>query len=284
MLFTRLASAGVYAVSVLAAVSLPSAAGAGLIWSDEFDGTGLSGAWTKSKFWWDGDGYNGADHVYRDNALSVSNGALSLTLRRDNATSWQGDPVQYVSGLVQTGGILGRTAPGFSYQYGYAEARIRMPKGQGIWPAFWTLPASYDDGAGELDIVEYIGSEERNVYSFVHTRGRNSGGSWTAPVDLSQDWHTYGMDWQPDHLGFYVDGVLRRMITDPALIPHEPEYLILNLQTGGDWAGFPDGTTPLPATMLVDYVRVSTSVPEPTAVAALVAALVWSSTRRRRRA
>ena len=273
-------SARICALGFFAAMSLSTVARAGLIWSDEFNGTSPSSAWTKSRFWWNGDGYNNADHVYRDSAVSVSGGALSLTLRRENATSWQGDPVQYVSGLVQTGGIEGRTAPGFSYKYGYAEARIKMPKGQGVWPAFWTLPASYDDGAGEMDIVEYIGSEERKVYSFVHTRGRSSGGSWTSPVDMSQDWHTYGLDWQPNHLKYYVDGVLRRTITDPALIPQVPEYLILNVQTGGDWAGFPDATTQLPATMLVDYVRVSTAVPEPTAALALVPILALSSARR----
>lgn len=282
MCVRTLAFARLFALSVLALASLPTPARAGLVWSDEFNGTSPSAAWTKSKFWWNGDGYNDADHVYRDKAVSVSNGALALTLRRENATSWQGDAVKYVSGLVQTGGVAGRTAPGFSYRYGYAEARIKLPKGKGVWPAFWTLPTSHDDGAGEMDILEYVGSEPRNAYSYVHTRGRHSGGAWTSPVDLSQGWHTYGMDWQPNYLKFYVDGALRRTITNPAMIPHESAYLILNLQTGGDWAGFPDAKTQLPATMLVDYVRVSTSVPEPAAALAAVPVLAWSLVRRRR--
>ena len=282
MLFNSRAFARSCVLGFLAAVSLPAVAHAGLIWSDEFNGTSPSSAWTKSKFWWNGDGYNNASHVYRDNALSVSGGALALTLRRENATSFQGTPVQYVSGLVQTGGIRNRAAPGFSFRFGYAEARIKMPKGQGVWPAFWMLPASYNDDAGEIDIMEYKGSEANKIYSFVHTNGQSDGGAWTAPLDMSQDWHTYGVDWRPDSLNFYVDGILRRTIANPALIPQEASYLILNLQTGGGWVGLPDATTQLPATMQVDYVRVWTSVPEPTAAAALVPVLAACSMRRRR--
>jgi beta-glucanase (GH16 family) len=136
------------------------------------------------------------------------------------------------------------------------------------------LPASYNDDAGEIDVMEYIGSEPKNVYHYVHTNGKNEGGAWTSPVDMSLDWHTYGVDWQPTHLKFYVDGVLTRTITTPSMVPQEAEYLILNLQTGGSWAGLPDATTTLPATMKVDYVRVYTGLPtanpEPRAAALLL--------------
>src|SRR4030095_4622616 len=103
--------------------------------------------------------------------------------------------------------------------------------------------------------MEYIGSEPNNVYHYVHTNGSNSGGAWTSPVDMSQGWHTFGVDWQATSLKYYVDGVLRRTITTASLIPQESEYLILNLQTGGSWAGFPAAATTRPAATKIDSLR-----------------------------
>jgi beta-glucanase (GH16 family) len=245
-----------------------------LVWSDEFNGSSLSSTWTNGKFWWGGDSYNNPAHVYRTDATAVADGALSLTLRKENATNWQGKSVDYVSGLVQTGGIKGSGAPGFTFRYGYAEARIQMPKGQGVWPAFWMLPASYNDDAGEIDIMEYIGSVPNEINNFVHTNGKAEGGAWKAPTDMSGDWHTFAVDWQPTYITYYVDGTLTRTITTASMIPQEPEYLILNLQTGGSWAGFPVATTTLHATMKIDYVRVYSAAPgvnpEPTTAALIL--------------
>jgi beta-glucanase (GH16 family) len=176
---------------------------------------------------------------------------LHLTAREETK---HGMP--YVSGLVQTGGndwVSGE--PRFSFTYGYMEVRAKLPSGQGLWPAIWMMPASYNDANGELDVLEVIGSEP-NVANFnLHRNGLNDGEDWIGP-DFSEGFHTFGVDWQPDHVSWYIDGVERARMTDPALICPEAMYPILNVAVGGDWPGAPDATTTFPATMDVDYVRV----------------------------
>jgi beta-glucanase (GH16 family) len=231
----------------------PLAGNWNMTWHDEFEGTTLNPVWHAAQYW-DRDHTivgQGELEVYDPSAVSVSGGMLHLTAREEEMYG-----MPYASGLVQTGGYDGDPSlPKFSFQYGYMEVRAKIPSGQGIWPAIWMMPASYNDGNGELDVLEVIGSEP-NVANFsLHRNGSHQTRTWTG-ADFSQDFHTFGVDWRPDHVTWYVDGVARLTMTDPTLICPEAMYPILNVAVGGDWPGAPDATTRFPATMDVDYVRV----------------------------
>ena len=224
-----------------------------MIFKDEFSGTALDPVWHTAQYW---------DHEYTivgqgelqafdASAAMVRDGFLHLTAREDSSYG-----VPYVSGLVQTGGdtwVSGE--PKFSFTYGYMEVRAKLPSGQGLWPAIWMMPASHNDDNGELDVVEVIGSDPRRANFNLHRNGLNDGHEWLGP-DFSQDFHTFGVDWQPNYVAWYVDGVERARTTDPRYISPEAAYPILNVAVGGDWPGAPNDTTQFPATMEVDYVRV----------------------------
>jgi beta-glucanase (GH16 family) len=169
--------------------------------------------------------------------------------------------VPYVSGLVMTGGNdSDANEPRFTFLYGYMEVRAKLPAGQGVWPAIWMMPASYNDDNGELDVLEVIGSEPLHANFTLHRHGDREGHGWDGP-DFSKDFHTFGVDWQSDHVSWYVDGVERARSRDASLICPEAMYPILNLAIGGTWGGPPDASTVFPATMDVDYVRVWQSGP-----------------------
>jgi beta-glucanase (GH16 family) len=147
------------------------------------------------------------------------------------------------------------------------EARMKLPTGQGVWSAFWMLgedfPTSGWPDCGEIDIMENIG-EPRTVYGTVHGPGYSGGGgigdSFTADVSLSEDFHTYAIEWEPGEIRWYLDDSLFNTITDTQ-VPGEwvydhPFFLLLNLAIGGNWPGYPDETTQFPQQFVIDYVRV----------------------------
>lgn len=224
-----------------------------MIFRDEFDGGSLDPVWRTAQYW-DGDHTvvgQGELQVYDATGVWVADGMLRLTARRENKHG-----MSYVSGLVQTGGdddVSGE--PRFNFRFGYMEVRAKLPAGQGLWPAVWMMPASYNDANGEIDVLEMIGSEPTNANFALHRNGRREVEDWLGP-NLTRTFHTIGVDWQPTYVAWYVDGVERARVTDPALICPEAMYPILNVAVGGDWAGAPDDSTPFPATMEVDYVRV----------------------------
>jgi beta-glucanase (GH16 family) len=166
----------------------------------------------------------------------------------------------YTSGMVTSGPTNFDSAAslGFAFQYGYVEARARVPWGEGLWPAIWLLPANLDSQL-EIDIVEVLGHDPSTVqmhYHYVDERGdyAGEGKSWTGP-DFSQDWHVFALDWNPNYTAWYVDGIERWRAESPYL-PGEPMYLVMNLAVGGDWPGSPTVDTPFPSTFDIDYVRV----------------------------
>lgn len=224
-----------------------------MVFRDEFDGAALGDVWHTAQYW-DSDHtvVGGAElQAYDATGVSLSDGLLHLTARPDNAYG-----VPYVSGLVQTGGDDNVPAkPTFNFRYGYLEVRAKMPAGQGLWPAIWMMPASHDDDNGELDVLEMIGSDPTTAHFALHRNGTGTADEWLG-ANLSRTFHTFGVDWQPDHVSWYVDGIERARVTDPALICPEAMYPILNVAVGGDWAGVPDATTQFPASMDVDFVRV----------------------------
>ena len=223
-----------------------------MIFNDEFTGTTLDPVWHPTQYW--DTNFTVVDdelQAYDRTGVSVSGGMLHLTAREEAKHGRR-----YVSGLVQTGGNdTASDEPRFSFRYGYMEVRAKLPSGRGIWPAIWMMPASYNDRNGELDVVEVIGSEPGEANFSLHRNGRHNTDAWDGP-DFSEGFHTFGVDWQPDHVSWYVDGVERGRMTDPDLISPEAMYPILNVAVGGDWAGAPDDTTAFPATMDVDYIRV----------------------------
>lgn len=153
--------------------------------------------------------------------------------------------VRYSSGIVTTRGSFRQT-------YGYFEIRARLPKGQGLWPAFWLLPA---DGGWppEIDVVEVLGHDQATVYTTVHSKLQPKRGEGV-PIADPAAFHRYGVLWLPERIDFFVDGV-KRFTTPTPPDAHKPMYMLANLAVGGFWAGDPDAQTAFPARMDVDYIR-----------------------------
>jgi len=228
---------------------------------EDFEGSGLQQDRWATCYYFRSSGctneYNGELQAYQDHNVTVADGKLSLTARREAAPGFLQDGTrrqfQYTSGMVSSHGHM-------SFQYGYVEFRAKLPKGRGLWPALWLLP----EGRGwppEIDVMEYIGSQPDRVYMTNHP-GDGSAATSFAYVgpDFSQDWHTFALDWRPEGLTFYVDGVQRGATSTG--VPHVPMYLVMNVAVGGSWPGNPDDSTQFPATMEVDYVRVDDHRPD----------------------
>jgi beta-glucanase (GH16 family) len=232
-----------------------------LVMQDEFDvdGTPNSTIWgydigTGSNGW----GNNELQYYTdRPENVTVQNGYLVITARKE---SYQGS--SYTSARLLTKGK-------FEQAYGRFEARIRLPWGQGMWPAFWMLGADIDTnpwpGAGEIDIMEFRGQEPTVVLGTVHGPGYSAGESISKSYTLPNDrfdtgFHVFGIEWTPNYINYYVDDVLYNQIT-PADVPGEwvfnkPFFILINLAVGGTFVGSPNSETVFPQTMLVDYVRV----------------------------
>ncbi len=229
-----------------------------MIFADEFNGSSLDSSKWRTCFWWaDVTCSIESNHeleLYNPGDVLVQNGVLRLRAQRRDMVAWNGVTYHYTSGMVMTGGRSGQVNPGFTFTYGYAEARIWVPAGKGLWPAFWTLPLSYS-WPPEIDVMEILGDTTTQYHMNYHYVGGNAGSTWTGP-DFAAGWHVIGLDWSSTALVWYVDGVERWRFTDAAHITNEAHYLLLNLAVGGDWPGSPDGNTPFPSYYDVDYVRV----------------------------
>lgn len=220
-----------------------------LIWNDEFDGDSLDlSKWTPE------DAAlvkNNEKQYYSPEQVSVSDGMLTLTsIRKERG----GRP--YLSGLVETRGKFARA-------FGRYEVRAKLPTGKGLWPAHWLMP---DDNSWppEIDIMELIGHYPDKVHMTHHFRGPDGrvhrhGEVYVGP-DFTEDFHTYAVEWEPDALRWYVDGVLR--YTSTRDIPNVPMRIILNTAVGGDWPGDPNKNTVFPQLHVIDYVRVYTRTPK----------------------
>ncbi len=231
-----------------------------LVMQDEFDADGApdNSIWGYNI----GTGNNGWGNnelqYYTDRSenVKVENGALVITAKEE---SFNGS--SYTSARLLTKGL-------FDQAYGRFEARIQLPYGQGIWPAFWLLGANDQEDwpqIGEIDIMEYRGQEPTKVLGSVHGPGYSAAEaitkSYTLPNDrFDTDFHIFGIEWGSDYINFYVDNVLYNQIT-PADVTGEwvfdqPFYILMNVAVGGSFVGSPNNETTFPQTMLVDYVRV----------------------------
>lgn len=243
-----------------------------LVWSDEFNGPSGQ-APDGSKWGFDigsGDwGWGNAEHQYYTNSRSNSaldgNGNLVITARRENPNNfqcWYGR-CEYTSARLTT---YGR----FAHLYGTLEARIRIPIGQGFWPAFWMLGNNFASvgwpECGEIDIMENVGNDPLYVHGSLHGPGYSGGDGLTSSFrspngqPFANDFHIYRIHWTPNSITWSVDGVNFATKT-PAdtrgnrWVFNLPQFFILNLAVGGQWPGYPDQTSVFPQTMVVDYVR-----------------------------
>ena len=213
-----------------------------LVWSDEFDGPTVDRAkWYVENAALD---KNNEGQYYDPEEVFTRDGTLVLRSRKRT----KGDRL-FTSGLVETKGT-------FSQTYGWFEVRAKLPKGQGIWPAHWMMPAD-NSWPPEIDIMELIGHDPTTIH-MTHHYGkwpdtRLAGNSFTGP-DFSQDFHVFSVQWEPDAIRWYVDSQERSVQTEN--IPDVPMRIILNTAVGGDWPGYPDETTIFPQEHVIDYVRV----------------------------
>lgn len=188
------------------------------------------------------------------NPFSIQDGILTITMDKvPRAEQYKIYGYDYTSGMISS-------LATFSQTYGYFEIRAKLPVGQGLHDAFWLLGA---DGTWppELDIVEQKGNDPNNVITVAHATSNGQHISHAKIYNVptaSTEFHTYGLDWEPDFLTWYIDGVaVRTQPTWPGM--DVPMYLIASLGGGGPWAGDPDATTPFPAQFQIDYIRVYAS-------------------------
>lgn len=251
---------------------VPPSTGFALTWSDEFSGANGStpdaGKWTYDL---GGGGWGNQEletYTNRPANAQIQNGNLVITAQKEAFTGTDGITRSYTSARLKTQGL-------FTQAYGRFEARIKIPEGQGMWPAFWMLGQDITTNGwpkcGEIDIMENIGREPGMVHGSLH------GPSSTAPTsdatstvtlpnnaNFAADFHVYGVEWEPTQIRFYVDSNNYATVNKsdwPAngtwAFDH-PFFILLNVAVGGSWPGSPDGTTQFPQQMLVDYVRVYT--------------------------
>ncbi|MHC3472852.1 lectin [Streptomyces sp. 7R007] len=248
-------------------VTAPAAAA--VAFSDTFDGP--AGAAVDSSKWQieTGDNVNNHERQYytsgTKNAALDGQGHLVITARKENPANyqcWYGT-CQYTSARLNTSGK-------FTAQYGHVEARMKIPRGQGMWPAFWMLgtPVNWPD-SGEIDVMENVGFEPSTVHGTIHGPGYSGSGGIGAAYSLpngqafADAFHTFAVDWAPDSITWSVDGTVYQRRTPADLggktwVFNKPFFLILNLAVGGYWPGDPDASTSFPQQLVVDSVSVTT--------------------------
>jgi beta-glucanase (GH16 family) len=236
-----------------------------LDWSDEFNGTALdSTVWTHDIG--AGGWGNNESQYYQPNNAVVSGGFLTITARRETVG---GAP--YTSSRIQSSGKK-------SFTYGRFEMRAKLPGTQGLWPAFWLLGNNCNSfklyggttdwpGCGEIDAMEMIGglsdgSGDYTTHGTLHYLNAQNinpmpSFAYRNAAKLSEDFHIYRVDWTPQSFSWSIDGVTygTKLITADMQAFHRPYFMLLNLAVGGNWGGWPDGTTVLPQTYVIDYVR-----------------------------
>lgn len=239
-----------------------------LVWSDEFDGE--AGAPPDPANWTcetGGHGWGNQEFEYYTdcpaNAALSGDGELVITAKQEtaeNSNCWYGECTYTSSRLISRGKV--------EHQYGKIEARMKLPFGNGIWPAFWMLGDNFDQvgwpNSGEIDIMEFIGREPTMLYGTIHGPGYSGadgiGGNINLGVPLSDDYHVFGIEWWEGGMDWYVDGQLYHSVRRADVGRREwvydhPFFLLLNVAVGGNWPGSPDETTTFPQEMRVDYVR-----------------------------
>ena len=220
-----------------------------LVWSDEFSGSTVdSSIWN---FETGGNGWgNHEQEYYQSNNTTIENGNLVITAKKESVGS-----KGYTSSRLTTQGKK-------EFLYGKIEARIKLPVGQGFWPAFWMLGSDINTvnwpGCGETDIMEHI-NEDSVIYGTIHwdNNGHVQDGGKTA--SSPSDYHLYSVEWDSTSIKWYVDSTMYHTSNITANSTdefHAPFFILLNFAVGGDWPGQTIADNLLPAKMYVDWVRV----------------------------
>lgn len=240
-----------------------------LVWSDEFDQPNGSSPdpahWNLEQ---GGDGWGNHEletYTNRPRNASIHKGNLVITARKEHYTGPDGIRRNYTSARLTTEKL-------FEQPYGRFEARIKLPSGKGMWPAFWLLGNNSDQvgwpACGEIDIMENVGNMPSTNYGTVHGPGYSGAhgisASYTLPngQKLSDDFHVYAVEWDPQSVKFFLDDHHYQTVTRSSLpsgakwVFDHPFFLIMNVAVGGDWPGPPSFKTHFPQRMWVDYVRV----------------------------
>jgi beta-glucanase (GH16 family) len=262
--------------AVLSSAAVPAGAQWKLVWSDEFAGP-AGAAPDASKWNYESGNHNGWGNnekeyycapglagqascdLHNPNLRLDGQGNLVIEARRERPDG------KWTSGRMNTREL-------FTQSYGRFEARMKLPKGQGLWPAFWLLGANSKlegwPGCGEIDIMENLGHQPSRIHGSMHGPGYSGAHPLTASYVLpggrtfADDFHGFAVEWEPNVVRFYVDDVLYETQTPKSLpmgaqwVYDHPFFIILNLAVGGNWPKDPDDTTVSPSFMLVDYVRV----------------------------
>ena len=210
------------------------------------------------------DGWGNRELQYytnRSENVEVKDGMLHITALKE---TYLGS--NYTSGKILTRGV-------YETKYGRFEARIKLPWGQGLWPAFWLLGDDSEGTVnwptiGEIDIMEYVGQKPTITHGSIHGPGYSGGEAVTKSYTLENNrfdtgFHVFGIEWGPNYINYYVDDVLYNQIT-PSDLPEGTNwifndnqfYIILNMAVGGTFVGAPNTETEFPQTMIVDYVKV----------------------------
>lgn len=244
-----------------------------LVWSDEFNGP--NGSPVDASKWVTETGGGGwgnnelESYTNRTQNAYQQDGNLVIQVLQEKFTASDGIARDYTSARLKT---LGK----FAQAYGRFEARIKIPRGQGIWPAFWMMGDDIEKigwpTGGEIDIMENIGKESGLIHGTIHGPGYSGAHGISAPASASgspkpekpiaDDFHLFAVEWEPNAIRFYIDEYLYATRTPTDLpagakwVYDHPFFLLLNVAVGGEWPGSPDASTVFPQTMLVDYVRV----------------------------
>jgi len=258
-----------------------------LTFSDDFNHSPISASQElghqkyRTQYHWGDEGINNELQYYADpelhktDVLPIKEGKLYITARKlaKPIKSSKNKLFYYSSGLITTQNSFNQT-------YGLFEIRAKLPKGRGLWPAFWLLPINSKkwrkqgySRMPEIDILEQLGDDMHTWYATMHTKeppykGGRTAGKWNiygtnirVKNDLSEDFHTYAVDWQADELVWYFDNIPIKREPTPKDSKDDPRYLLLNLAVGGKWPGSPDKKTTFPAEYIIDYIRVYNKKP-----------------------
>ena len=251
----------------------PGIAPGTLVWSDEFSNAAGSNAQPNSAVWTYDTGNSGFGNHELETYCAWDSTASPCDSNSPNAYVGN-DGNLHVVALHPANGVYTsarlKSQGLFSFSYGRLEARMKLPEGQGLWPAFWTLGNNIATinwpACGEQDVMEHINAPIPDwVAGSIHGTSLNGSQQINAPTGQTfGDWHIYGMTWSKGSVSYYLDtptNVYATFTTSntTGTWPFDSNagaFIILNLAVGGDWPGVPDATTPFPSEMLVDYVRI----------------------------
>ncbi len=234
-----------------------------LVWFENFDGSELdTNSW---KYETGGNWYNNEIQYYtdREKNIRLENSKLIIEAHKEDYGNRN-----HTSARIKTQGKK-------FFKYGRIDARIKLPRGQGIWPAFWMMgenePSVGWPACGEIDVVEMIGgsNRERTIYGTAHWSHNGSHAEYGGMNSLasgaySDDFHVYSIEWNEQEIKWLVDGNQYHVIDiTPSQLSefHQEFFFLLNVAVGGDWPGYPDQTTEFPQRMEVDYIRVVQYLP-----------------------